>query len=51
MANEEIKSEETSAAFKTEEKQQAALAPMEESLNTLAKSGGYDFFRSHCGWC
>lgn len=46
MANEEIKSEQTSAAFKTEEKQTAAFAPMEESLNVLAKSGGYDFIEA-----
>ena len=46
MANEEIKSEESSASFKTAEKQQSAVAPIEESLNTLAKVGGYDFMEA-----
>ena len=46
MANEEIKSEETSASYKTEEKQQLAVAPMEESLQALAKVGGFDFLEA-----
>lgn len=46
MANEEIKSEESSASYKEGQKQQTSLAPLEESLNTLAKSGGYDFLEA-----
>ncbi len=47
MANEEIKGEESAAAsFKEENKQQTSFAPLEESLTTLARSGGYDFLEA-----
>ncbi len=47
MANEELQGEASAASFKSEDKQQsAAIAPMEESLTTLAKSGGYDFLEA-----
>lgn len=46
MSNEEIKKEEASPSFKEGVKQQAGLAPMEESLNALAKAGGYDFLEA-----
>jgi hypothetical protein len=45
MANEEIKKEGEAASFK-EDVKQAGLAPMEESLNVLAKSGGFDFLEA-----
>ena len=46
MANEEIKKEEASPSFKEDVKQHTALAPMEESLNALAKAGGFDFLEA-----
>ena len=47
MANEEIKKGEAATSFKEDSKQQSsALAPMEQSLTTLAKSGGYDFLEA-----
>ncbi|MEO8770647.1 MAG: type VI secretion system contractile sheath protein TssC [Ferruginibacter sp.] len=46
MANEEAKSEE-SASFKVEEKQQqGAAVSIDESLNKLAKVGGFDFLEA-----
>ena len=45
MANEEAKKEEVSS-FKVEEKQKAELAPIDESLTTLAKAGGFDFLEA-----
>ena len=44
MANEEAKSEESSA-YKTGEKQEAKFS-MDESLNKLAKAGGFDFLEA-----
>ncbi len=46
MSNEEIKKEEVAASFKEGVKQQAGHAPMEESLNALAKAGGFDFLEA-----
>ncbi len=46
MSNEEIKKEEVAPAFKEGVKQQAGHAPMEESLNALAKAGGFDFLEA-----
>lgn len=46
MANEEIKNEEAAASFKEGVKQQESLAPIEQSLTTLAKAGGFDFLEA-----
>jgi len=46
MSIEEIKKEEPAASFKEDLKQQVGIAPMEESLTTLAKSGGFDFLEA-----
>ncbi|MEO7306567.1 MAG: type VI secretion system contractile sheath protein TssC [Ferruginibacter sp.] len=46
MSNEEIQKQESAASFKEDVKQQTGLAPMEESLTTLAKSGGFDFLEA-----
>lgn len=46
MSNEEIKKEEAAPSFKEDVKQQTGLAPMEESLNALAKAGGFDFLEA-----
>lgn len=45
MSNEEIKKEDA-PSFKEDVKQQTAVAPMEESLNKLAKVGGFDFLEA-----
>ena len=45
MANEEAKSQDASS-YKVEEKQQAGKVSIDESLNTLAKAGGFDFLEA-----
>ena len=45
MANEEAKSEEASS-YKVDEKQQGASVSIDESLNKLAKAGGFDFLEA-----
>lgn len=45
MANEELKNE-GSASFKQDEKQQAGKVSIDQSLQTLAKAGGFDFLEA-----
>lgn len=46
MSNEEIKKEEVAPAYREDTKQTASAVPMDQSLATLAKAGGFDFLEA-----